>query len=108
MTEPSPSRQSPLLRTIEGALSADVYWGWPDAALVHTAITDHGTMFWIRADGSQYRLIVGRRAMEHAEKERDATGLLDALRAQDWMNFLLTHECGYLAMAGEHYILQAC
>lgn len=108
MSEPSPRSRPSTLPTLQRALAADVSWGWPSARLLVVTPTDKGVTFWIRADGLHYRLIVGAGAMGYVEAEGDATGLLDALRAQEWVPFLLTHRCGFVAVAGMHFILEPC
>ncbi len=107
---PRPWHESPLsvMSAVGEALATDVDWSWPGAAIQHSAPLDEGHLFWIRAYGRDYRLHIGHRARWHAEMRDDAAGLVDALWAHRWIEFLLEHGCGYVALEDDAYVLRPC
>jgi len=109
-TMPKPWHESPtsVMPSIEYELATDIDWSWPGAAIKHSQPLDDGHLFWVRAAGRDYRLHIGHRARWHAEMRDDAASLVDALRAQRWIELLLEHGCVYMALEDNAYILRPC
>jgi len=100
---------TPVLTEVRAALTDDIRRNWPGAKIVHLMEGEDGHQFWIEAPGgSHHRLLLGHRAEWFARMRDDTDGLIDALRAQRWMDFLLLHGCGYLTLYEDNYILRTC
>jgi len=96
------------MAAIGHALADDIRWSWPGAELWHDNAIHDGHVFWIQAAGRDHLLEVSEPAKWRAMMCDDAAGLMDALRAQRWIDFLLEHGCGFLSLSDGEYILRTC
>lgn len=104
--DPSHSDLPAAMPTVRDAIAEDIRWGWPGAELWHDNALHDGHVFWIQAAGRNYLLELGERAKWHAMVRDDALGLVDALRAQRWIEILLEHGRACVGLVENEYVLR--
>lgn len=105
-----PARKQTLsvMPAVRDALAYDIFWSWPGGVLRYSGPLHDGHIFWIQANNWNYRLVIGHHATLRAETLDDPSELVEALRAQRWIDFLLRHTCGFLALDEGGYLLRPC
>jgi hypothetical protein len=108
MGAPAPKQTLSVVPAVRDALAYDIFWSWPGGVLRYDGPTHDGHIFWIQAHNWNYRLVVGHHATLRAETLDDPSDLIEALREQRWMEFLLEHTCGFVALVAGGYLLRRC
>lgn len=108
MTDPAHQRALSAMPTVRDALAHDIYWTWQGATLRYDGPLHEGHIFWIQTHNWNYRLVISHLAMLRVEVLDDSAELVDALRAQHWIDFLLEHTCGLLTLQDTAYLLRSC
>ncbi len=107
MLDPAHRFPAPAKPAVSDALTEEMQWSWPGAGIRHDSPLHDGHVFWICAHGKDYRLELGHSAKWHADTRDDAPGLVEALRAQRWIEVLLEHGYGFVTVIENDYVLRA-